>query len=130
MILKPYVFRTFVMFHTALNDLFQIDSKPAKETFPYFGLNFGANFREVQYEPLSDPKDLILLFLDKNWKQQKKDDFDLSELLILVERTNYAFPKSLQLMAKEVRKVRNDLAHRFDSDFWTEEKCDKSIEKI
>ena len=130
MILKCYVIRTFAMFHIALNDLFQIDAKPAKETFPYFGLNCGTNFQKVQNEPISGPKDLMLLFLDKNWIQQKKDDFDLSDLLILIERTNHVFPQSLQLMAKEVRKIRNNLAHRFDSDFWTEEKCEKSMEKI
>ena len=127
MILRCYVFRTIVMFHIALNDLFQIEAKPAKETFPYFGLNCGTNFQKLQNEPLSDPEDLALLFLDK---QQKMNDFDLSALLILTERTNHAFPKSLQLMAKEVRKIRNNLAHRFDSDFWTEEKCEKSMEKI
>ena len=130
MILKPYVFRTFVMFHMALNDLFQIDAKPAKETFPYFGLNCGTNFQKVQNEPLSEPEDLALLFLDKNCIQKKMDDFDLSDFLILIERTNHAFPQSLQLMAKEVRKIRNNLAHRFDSDFWTKEKCEKSMEKI
>ena len=130
MILKPYVFRTFVIFHMALNDLFQIDAKPAKETFPYFGLNCGTNFQKLQNEQLSGPEDLALILLDKNCIQQKMDDFDLSDFLILIERTNHAFPQSLQLMAKEVRKIRNNLAHRFDSDFWTEEKCEKSMEKI
>ena len=127
-LLKYYVSRNMSFVYCVLQYFFDIDSMPARNTIRYFGFNCISGASR-ENEPISDYEDLSNLFRDKNAIRDNLD-FDLCAFLNILERTNYVFPRKLQLLSREVRKVRNEFAHNLNEDFWTDEKCEKSIMKI
>ena len=128
MMLGYYVSRNMKMLYHVLQHLFKIDSRPAQNTFRYFGFNCKSGaFR--QNKPISNYEDLSNLFREE-YAIRNNLNFDLCAYFSIIERTNYVFPRKLQLLSKEVRRLRNELAHNFGTDFWTDEKCDISIVKI
>ena len=127
MILSSYVFFNMGNLYLVLQYFFEIDSKPARDTFRNFGFNF--NRKICQNEPISDLKDLSNLFREE-YAIRDNLSFDLCAYFNILQRTNYLFPRKLQLLSKKVREIRNEFAHNLNEDFWTNEKCEKSISKI